>query len=75
LPGVEKEKAYAIAEKIHKGIGRKKFVINKQMISVTCSFGVESICNEDYCISIAELINLADRKLYKAKNRGRNMVI
>lgn len=75
LPGVDKEKAYIIAEKIHKGIEGKKFVINKQIVSVTCSFGVESICNGDYCLTIEELINLADRKLYKAKNRGRNMVI
>lgn len=75
LPNTEKEEAVLVADKIRKGIEGKKFDINKQIVSITCSFGVDSV-NKDYeNLTVEDVIKKVDKKLYTAKKCGRNMVV
>ncbi|NOQ31757.1 MAG: diguanylate cyclase [Helicobacteraceae bacterium] len=46
--------------------------IDKNEIQVSCSFGVAQDRDE---LSVHELVSLADKALYKAKNNGRNQIV
>lgn len=73
LPGADKKAAFDIAERMQKHIADKKFVKYGQIINVTASFGICS--SSDKNITVEELLNLADKKLYEAKNSGRNRIV
>lgn len=74
LPGANNSVAYEIAENMRKAIGEKEIEYEKQKIQVTVSFGVFSI-NKDDNLSLMELIQNVDNKLYEAKRTGRNKVV
>lgn len=74
LPNTNIQAANNIAERMRKNIERKILDYKGTEIKITASFGVCSI-DEIEDKTMESLIELADKKLYKAKASGRNMVI
>lgn len=60
-------------EKIRKSIEEHKFIYNGVEIKLTASFGVAEL--SDKIDEMDMLIAEADKKLYKAKELGKNIVI
>lgn len=75
LPNTGSDTARIVAERIRKSIMNRKFTVRNKKINVTCSFGVHTVCGEEECLTVDGIIDLADQKLYQAKNAGRNKVI
>lgn len=75
LPDTDLEAARAIAERIREAVMQKEFILNGKVIHITSSFGVHSVHDENECLTIDGLIDLADKKLYNAKLNGRNRVV
>ena len=65
LPGTKLDEAYTVAEKIRAAIDRARFVKD---IHITISGGIAQYHGEP----ASELISLADKNLYYAKETGRN---
>lgn len=65
------------AERLRLAIESADFVYNQQQIPVTVSIGlvVASQLEGGGKIAVADLIKVADRRLYKAKQGGRNRVV
>jgi diguanylate cyclase len=70
-PETDKNGAYIFAEKIRKIIEKTKFMYKKTRIKITISAGV---AERKEVNSMEEIVKLADERLYKAKNNGRNRV-
>ncbi|MBN1971318.1 MAG: diguanylate cyclase [Candidatus Delongbacteria bacterium] len=69
-----KQDGIIVAEKIRKSVKSTPLKISKgQNINVTLSFGL-AFFNPEKPNSIDQLLNLADEKLYEAKNSGRDRV-
>lgn len=77
LPGVEREGAWAVAERLRKLIQKRRFDEDEGegTFYLTCSFGIQTASTHPYRLSIEELISLADRHLCQAKAEGRNQVV
>ena len=74
LQGDEIEAAVRIAERIRRSVERTPMQINTiEPFTKTVSIGVA--CYPHHYTSADEVINAADKALYKAKNNGRNQVI
>ena len=73
LPGAELEKAIEIAENIRETVENNVILCKEHTIKITASFGVCSIKPAPGA-SAENLIECADKKLYEAKNSGRNRV-
>jgi diguanylate cyclase (GGDEF)-like protein len=75
LPNTDGENALLIAERIRETVkGMSIPLPSRKTVSVTISAGV--ICRTDHSDShFSELFELADQALFKAKSRGRNMVV
>ena len=72
LPETDLEKAIFVSNRLRKAFKQIRVPAEDELVSVTSSFGVTSIhCNEK---DINEVINRADRALYKAKESGRDRV-
>jgi len=71
LPETKKEGAFIFANKVRQIIEKTKFMYKKTRIKITISAGVAERIEAK---SMEETINLADKRLYKAKNGGRNRV-
>lgn len=69
LPTTSGEEAMAIAERIRHNIERADFTHR----DVTVSIGAAS-CSSKLCV-VGDLIDAADKALYRAKERGRNQVV
>ena len=67
------KKGVEVAELMKVTVEDKEFIYDNNTIKVTSSFGVCSIDNIDQP-NTSSLINCADKKLYTAKNKGRNRV-
>ena len=72
LPETDVAGAVQHGNKIREMISAKPFIYEGQEINITMSFGV-SIYNGD--TSIEKVIDLADQRLYRAKESGRNKVV
>ena len=73
LPNTDKDMAYATARKICKRVAEHKFKLaNGKEANVTISLGVATFPGDG--LSASEIIEAADKKLYDAKNSGRNQV-
>ena len=70
LPYISYKNALNVAERLRKTTEDKSF----EGISITISTGIGYFDGEDINTGHKELIELADRALYKAKNNGRNRV-
>ncbi len=76
LPKTSKDGAVATAEKLRKRIGEEDFSLlinSEQSVNVTLSFGVTEFPGDSK--NIYELLNLADRALYAAKQDGCNCTV
>ncbi|WP_419781936.1 diguanylate cyclase [Maridesulfovibrio sp.] len=74
MPGSEKEEAEIVAERIRNACETKEIHAPEGIIKITVSCGIASI---DECEkpSAEELLKIADRRLYCAKDSGRNRII
>ena len=73
LPSTNKDEAYSTAQKICNRIASKKFKLaNNKETNVTISLGVSTYPYDGDNAPI--LIEAADKRLYEAKNNGRNQV-
>jgi diguanylate cyclase (GGDEF)-like protein len=72
LPGIDMKNARKTAERWRKSIQKASFKWNKHTFAVTVSMGF-AVFPEDSRVK-SELIELADRGLYDAKENGRNQV-
>jgi diguanylate cyclase (GGDEF)-like protein len=74
LPGVDKNNAYSIAERIRKRAADSSLAIKDgEIINYTVSIGIAD--NSSSGISQEKLLHLADIALYKAKETARNCTI
>ncbi len=75
LPQTDTAGACALAEEVRRQLEAKKLMAGnsgRPIGKITASFGVASLAPEMSC---AEVLKLADEKLYEAKNSGRNRVV
>lgn len=72
LPETDLEGAFVFAEKIRQAVEGESAVAN-ELPPVTISIGVASLA--DGAETCAELVELADVQLYRAKSEGRNRVV
>lgn len=72
LPETDSIGAVTLTEKIRKKIEKENFYYQNSNIHITVTFGVAVYTGSE---TIDELINHADRGLYKGKQSGRNCVI
>jgi diguanylate cyclase (GGDEF)-like protein len=73
LNDADKETAYQIGERMRKGIENLDLNYKGQNIKITSSFGICTVFNEE--LTPEDLIDCADKNLYKAKKQGRNQVV
>jgi diguanylate cyclase (GGDEF)-like protein len=73
MPDVNKDIAHMKAVKIRKAIESYNFIYNAIPIKVTMSMGIATFPID--AKTRRELIENADKALYKAKNEGRNRVL
>lgn len=74
LPAASPANAVAVAERIRGKLESTDFSAIGSDLCMTCSIGV-ALAEEDGVQSVADLMALADRRLYQAKNAGRNQVV
>jgi diguanylate cyclase (GGDEF)-like protein len=74
LPETAKAEAVRVAERVRRRIEREKFEGNKEFPLVTQSVSVGVATYPDDALSKGDLIEQADRALYRAKWGGRNKV-
>ncbi len=72
LPDCSKERAAQLAEKFREKAAEQTFYLRRQMAQITVSIGVASLPQDG--ILREQLIEAADRALYRAKQEGRNRV-
>jgi diguanylate cyclase (GGDEF)-like protein len=73
LPDTDLDSAQAVAENLRKIIAETPFFHDGDTINLTVSIGVTE-CKPDTA-SVEELLKLADKALYSAKNEGRNRIV
>ncbi|HIC2037183.1 TPA: cellulose biosynthesis regulator diguanylate cyclase DgcQ [Enterobacter soli] len=75
LPGIALEEAGEIAERIRSRINSKEILVKKSTtVRVSASLGV-SCAQEKGNYDFEQLQSIADARLYRAKQRGRNQVV
>ena len=74
LPDTPADGAHKVAERIRQEIGDTAFRVSGEMLHLTVSIGVCSICPER-ADATNEIFRYADDALYEAKGRGRNRVV
>lgn len=73
LNNTSQEEAYDFSEQLRKTIETSILEINDIKINITASFGMHTMFKEK--LTSNELIDLADKNLYKAKKEGKNKVV
>ena len=73
LPDADIEVAEMIAERLRKSVEEKEIDHDSQMLNVTISLGV--VNSEGNMSDLNELIGIADKALYEAKEGGRNRTV
>jgi len=72
LPPNENLRIEVFIERILKLISQKQIVIEDTPKSITVSIGYTPVCKANSIEDIEDLMNLADKALYRSKERGRN---
>ncbi|GAA0086948.1 GGDEF domain-containing protein [Clostridium sp. CTA-7] len=75
LDNTDSNTAFEISEKIRKKVEEKVFECEDNKINITSSFGIYTLDEDNFDINIKSAINYADKKLYEAKQTGRNKSI
>ncbi len=76
LPETNLENAFMTAERLRKTWEARSIAVNKDVvIRVTMSLGVASITEVDPSRGVEGMLDLADQKLYQAKQSGKNRVV
>jgi len=76
LPETSIDNAYIVAEKIRSKVENHPFLHEgKSPIKVTVSGGITSVEGGKKYETMDEFVNIADKKMYRAKKGGRNQVI
>ena len=75
LPNTSLEGAMVVAEAIRHGVQEDTFKLERVQVTVTVSVGVATFVESDFQLhQPADLVQAADKALYKAKEAGRNKV-
>jgi diguanylate cyclase (GGDEF)-like protein len=74
LPNTNLEAAREVAERIRSSVEKKELMADGRPVHLTCSLGVHTVCNDSECMTVDGIIELVDKRLYKAKSLGRNRV-
>jgi len=72
LPGANVKDAMELAERISKKVGKRRYVYEKEALSVTLTLGVSVVKNDD---TVASIIHKADVVMYQGKRSGRNCIL
>ena len=76
LPQTDLATAVIVAERCRQNIlGLAIAVDDGDMLSVSASFGVAALSQEANGATISDLVKVADKALYQAKDQGRNCVV
>lgn len=73
LPETDLAQSQLVAERLRREVAENPLVAEADRISTTISIGVAS--RDDAMTGISDLMKVADRALYDAKNSGRNRVV
>jgi diguanylate cyclase (GGDEF)-like protein len=73
LPNFVRSEAVQLAERIRQRVASEPFVFQGKNTSATMSLGVASFPTD--ATTASQVIRVADERLYRAKNGGRNQVI
>lgn len=73
LPETDLAQALLVAERLRREVAENPLVADTDRISTTISIGVAS--RDEAMTGISDLMKVADRALYEAKNGGRNRVV
>lgn len=73
LTRTDEATAMVVAERIRQSVKEHTFIVDNNRLAVTISIGVTEVLKSDS--SESDLINRADKALYKAKESGRDRVI
>jgi two-component system cell cycle response regulator len=73
MPETNRLGAAVLGERIRAAIEREQINVDGRHIPVTVSIGVTTLAAEDV-ESIDQMLNIADQRLYLAKNSGRNRI-
>jgi len=68
-----KEAAVDTAERIRQAVEAEQYQTTAGMLAITASFGIQTMVGQE--MDMIELIRLADKHLYAAKQSGRNRVV
>jgi diguanylate cyclase (GGDEF)-like protein/PAS domain S-box-containing protein len=74
LPDTDEKGALRLAERIRKKVEAMKVPFNSEYIGVTVSIGILSMDTLDETLTLDDLLQTADRALYRAKRNGRNRI-
>lgn len=72
LPDTEESNAVVLAEKVRETLATSPVELQQKNVVITASFGVAQI---DFEQGLDKALTLADKALYKAKEKGRNKVL
>lgn len=72
LPNIDQNNGFEVAQKYRRAIENDTFTFNRYRFAVTTSIGLASSGEAE---SVEELLDNADKALYKAKKTGRNKVV
>jgi diguanylate cyclase (GGDEF)-like protein len=73
LPDTNRLGAAVFAERIRSTVEKEKFLVADKIVPITLSIGMATR-GADRADTVDELINVADRRLYLAKQNGRNRI-
>jgi len=73
LPETNRLGAAVLGERIRSAIEKEQIKVDNRLIPVTVSIGIATLAAEEV-ESIDQLLNIADRRMYLAKNGGRNRI-
>lgn len=71
LPNTNIEDTIEIAERIRIAISNIDFIYDNKKVNVTASFGINSFDPE---LNVNEVFEIADKRLYKSKDNGKNII-
>jgi diguanylate cyclase (GGDEF)-like protein len=75
IPNIDRSAAFSVAERIRVQMASQPYIANGINIEFTVSIGVAQTHPLAEIATLTELIQVADERLYLAKNQGRNRVV